>query len=273
MKTSPNPSPPLVLTIGGSDSSAGAGIQADLKSIHACGGYALTVITGVVAESPHEVLTWELVSRDTLLKQLECLFAAYPISHVKLGLLFSAEAVQCVAEFLKDKEVVLVIDPVGSASAGRDFGGEELRNALATELFSLATLITPNIPEAKLFLVGEVESSCPAYLSEELGRKYKAPFLVKGGHSVEGKARDVLWTPEMGSVIYELERLEKTDIHGTGCSLASAICTFLAIGHDLNDAVKLGKDYLFSAMQQHLLWEKEGYPKSTKALDHFHENS
>lgn len=273
MKTSPNTSPPLVLAIGGSDSSAGAGIQADLKSIHACGGYALTVITGVVAESPHEVLTWELVSKDTLLKQLECLFTAYPISHVKVGLLFSPELVQGVAEFLKDKEVVLVIDPVGAASVGRDFGGEELRNALSSQFFPLATLITPNVPEAKLLLGGGIESSCPAHLSEALGEMYQVPFLVKGGHSDEEKARDVLWTPETGCITYELERLKKTDIHGTGCSLASAICTFLAVGHDLDDTVKLAKDYLFRAMQHYLVWEKEGYPEGTKALEHFHGNS
>lgn len=247
-------SPPVTLAIGGSDSSAGAGIQADLKAIHAGGGYALTVVTGVVAESPQEVISWEAMSPRLVVEQIECLFRAYPISAIKVGLLFNPEIVKAVAETLSShKEIPLVVDPVGSASAGAEFGGEELREALQETLFPQATLITPNIPEAKLFLGSEEETTSET-LAREFGKAFQTNVLVKGGHEVGvDVATDILWTPE-AIHHFTLPWIKGVSYHGTGCTLSSAIANGLAHSLSLPTAVEQAKQVLHKAMIEGHVW-------------------
>lgn len=255
-------SSPVVLAIGGSDSSAGAGIQADLKAIHAGGGYGLTVVTGVVAESPLEVVSWEAMSPRLVVEQLECVLRAYPVSALKVGLLFNPEIVLAVAETLSaHPEIPIVVDPVGSASAGAEFGGEELRKALQETLFPQATLVTPNIPEARLFLGGEEKVSTET-LAEEFGKTFQTQVLVKGGHEEGGEvATDILWTPD-ATHHFSLPWISGSSYHGTGCTLSSSIATELAHDHSLPEAVKQAKFILHNAMKNGYVWQDQG----TRAL-------
>lgn len=257
-------SPPVVLTIGGSDCSAGAGVQADLKAIHGNGGYALTAVTGVVAETPHEVSSWECIPPPLLGDQIGILLRDYPVSAIKIGLLFNPEIVSTVVEHIKPyHDLPIIVDPVGTASAGAEFGGADLREALIKELFPVASLITPNHPEAALFL--QTTEECPLRLAEDFYKKFNVSALLKGGHvSTTETAEDILWSETGKPEIFSLPWVSKGHFHGTGCTLASAITTHLALGEPLSVAITKGKKYLHTAMQEGLSWNKGD--NVTKAL-------
>ena len=246
-------SPKIVLAIGGSDCSAGAGIQADLKAIHDNGGYALTVVTGVVAETPHNVVSYETVSPKLIEQQILCLLDLFPVSAIKVGLLFTPEIVKVVSDAINNRGIPVVVDPVGAASSGTVFGGEAYRKALVELLFPLGRLITPNLPETCLFL--GIEQATGIDLSELFSMRFQVPALIKGGHSETDEASDIYAVSGNVSDVFTSKRLEVPDLHGTGCTLASAIATYLACGSPIQEAISAGKFYMEKVMKGHFTWE------------------
>lgn len=234
---------PLVLTIAGSDSSAGAGLQADLLTIAAEGCRAATVVTAVTAQGPRGVDAWEAVSpalvRAQLVIALDELFPAA----MKTGMLGSAETVRLVAEELAARERgPLVCDPVAVATSGHSLAGDGAVEAMRERLFPLAALLTPNATEAAA-LTGrsvrdpdEAEAAGRALLDSGCGA-----VLVKGGHLTARPGTDVLVTRE-GARRFVAAPIDTPGVHGTGCVLSAAIASALAYGDPLERAVERGKE-------------------------------
>jgi hydroxymethylpyrimidine/phosphomethylpyrimidine kinase len=266
-----NPEVPVALTIAGSDSSAGAGIQADLKTFGAFGVYGLTAITCIVAETPGLVSEIEAVSAQMVCAQMQVLLKSFPVAAIKTGLLFSAEIVSAVAQTLRAHAAratsTLVIDPVMVATSGDLLLRDDAVEAYERELFPLAALVTPNLDEAAR-LLGEPISDLQAMRTAgaRLTEKYRIPVLLKGGHLSGEDAIDLLFVA--GNVV-ELSAPFSRGIatHGTGCTYSAAITAGLASGLSLEGAVRRAKKFVTATIAQHLSWETEsGAP--LHALNH-----
>lgn len=249
---SPN-SPPVALTIAGSDCSAGAGIQADLKAFEAFRVFGLTAATGIVAESPLVVKSWQATPPALMRDQLSCLLEQYPVKAIKTGLLFNTDLIGVIAELLTShSHVPLIIDPVGAASSGTQFTDSSYTTALEESLFPHATLITPNLSEAQL--LSRNTSEDPLFLATELSKTYQTSFLVKGGHTGGEIATDILATPDGHTQAFSLPRLKQPDFHGTGCTLSAAITAQIANGIKLPEAIQSAKQYLHQAIKNGHSW-------------------
>ena len=262
---------PVALTIAGSDSSAGAGLQADLKTFGALGVYGLTAITCVVAETPGLVSKIEGVSAETVGAQMEVLLKNFPVAAIKTGLLFSGEIVSAVAEMLRAQAaratIPLVIDPVMVATSGDLLLRDDAVEAYERELFPLAALITPNLHEAAR-LLGEPIDDLPAMRSAgaRLMEKYRVPILLKGGHLSGQDAIDLLFLA--GQVVEFSEPFSRgINTHGTGCTYSAAVTAGLASGFPLEEAVHRAKRFVTATIAQHLSW-KTASGVSLHALNH-----
>lgn len=235
-----------VLTIAGSDSGGGAGIQADLKVFSALGTYGMSVITALTAQNTVGVFAVEWVKPEMVLAQIDAVFQDIRVDAVKIGMVANQDIIEAVAEGLKKYQPLhVVLDPVMIAKSGDKLLQEEAIVALKEKLLPLATLITPNIPEAETLLgkpINSLEEMKEA--SYELAKKYNTQVLVKGGHR-EGEPIDVLSTGR----IYRGERIETKHTHGTGCSLSSAIAAYLARGEQLEVAIEKAKSYVQEAIR------------------------
>jgi len=257
---------PVVLSIAGSDNSAGAGIQADLKSIQSLGGYGLTAVTCVVAEIPGRVEAIQAVRADLLAAQIRLCFEAFPIAAVKTGMLFSSSLIGVVVQELeraKDHhDFSLVVDPVMIASSGDPLLRPGAVALYQKSLFPLATLITPNLDELSLL---EERSICSLQQMEagarSLMEKSGVPVLAKGGHLRGSKAIDLL-VEKSGVRHFEAEFVRNGETHGTGCSYSAAIATGLAKGLTLQEAVTTSKQFITRAIASAYQWGP------TKALRH-----
>lgn len=268
-----NPEVPVVLTIAGSDSSAGAGIQADLKTFGALGVYGLTAITGLVAETPERVAKIDVANAEMIRAQMEVLLKSFPIAAIKTGLLFSGEIVSQVARILRAQTAKgnaaphLVVDPVMVATSGDLLLRDEAIEAYEHELFPLAALVTPNLDEAAR-LLGEPISDLKAMRTagERLTEKYRIPMLLKGGHLSGEDAIDLLF---LGGRVVELSAPFSRGIatHGTGCTYSAAITAGLARGLSLEEAVRRAKKFVTATITQHLSWERAS-GASLHALNH-----
>ena len=246
-----------VLSIAGSDCSAGAGIQADLKSIHANGGYALTVPTALTAQNSQGVQNVFAVPALQIQSQLESLVTDYQIGAIKVGMLVNANTIEVMVNLLKTQpKVPVVLDPIFLSSSGKMLLEKEAVNKLINELFPLVTLITPNLPELNSLLDLPIEENYRGKQSEtknilaKLQDKGWPNCLLKGGHSDEEQANDYLLMPKTDAVhTFSSPRIKTQHNHGTGCTLSSAIATHLAAGHDLPNATKLAKGYLFKTLK------------------------
>lgn len=266
-----NPEVPVALTIAGSDSSAGAGIQADLKTFGALGVYGLTAITSIVAETPGLVSEIEGVSAAMVCAQMEVLLKSFPVAAIKTGLLFSGEIVSAVAETLRAHATrattPLVIDPVMVATSGDLLLREDAVEAYERELFPLAALVTPNLDEAAR-LLGEPIGDLPAMRSAggRLTEKYRIPVLLKGGHLPGQDAIDLLFVA--GNVVeFSAPFSRGIATHGTGCTYSAAITAGLASGLSLEEAVRRAKKFVTATIAQHLRW-KTASGTSLHALNH-----
>ena len=265
-----NESIPVALTIAGSDSSAGAGIQADLKTFGALGVYGLTAVTCVVAELPGKVSRIDPVDAEMVREQIEVLGKNFPIAAIKTGLLCSGEIISAVAKSIVDlaKKIPLVVDPVITAT-----GGDPLlkRDAIAVyekELFPLATLITPNLDEAGQLLdekVTGLESMKRA--GKKLEGKFNTSILLKGGHLGGDVALDLLFAN--GKVTeFSAPFVRDVATHGTGCTYSAAITAGLASGLKLEDAITRAKKFVSMCIANRIRWElKSG--ADIDALNHF----
>jgi hydroxymethylpyrimidine/phosphomethylpyrimidine kinase len=265
------PEIPVALTIAGSDSSSGAGIQADLKTFGALGVYGLTAITCIVAETPGRVSEIEGVNPGMVCAQIEVLLKSFPVAAIKTGLLFSGGIVSAVAQTLRGHAatatIPLVIDPVMVATSGDLLLRDDAVEAYERELFPLAALITPNLGEATR-LVGEPIQNLPAMreAGAKLARKYRVPVLLKGGHLAGQDAIDLLFVA--GNTVEFSEPFSRgIATHGTGCTYSAAITAGLANGLSLEKAVRRAKTFVTATIAQHLRWERQqGAP--LHALNH-----
>lgn len=237
------------LTIAGSDSSGGAGIQADLKTFSAIGTYGMSVITAITAQNTEGVFAVEELSREIIKKQIQVIFADIEPAAVKIGMVSSAEIILDIVEMLKRyNPKYLVVDPVMISKSGYSLLKPKAKGNLIKYLIPMAYLITPNVPEAEEITGIEIKSLDDMKMVGEkilaLGPKY---VLMKGGH-LEGDAIDVLIGKDVFEV-YKSKRINKKNTHGTGCTISSAITAHLALGYDIKEAVALSKKYITEAIE------------------------
>lgn len=237
-----------VLTIAGSDCSGGAGIQADIKTIAAQHMYAMSVITALTAQNTTGVSGVQEISPDFVAKQLDCIFTDIPPDSVKIGMLSGEGTIRAVAAKLRQYGAKnVVVDPVMVSTSGTSLLSEAGRRALWEELLPLSTLVTPNLPEAQVFSGQPVETEGDMLrAAREISRRCRCAVLIKGGH-LAGDAADLLY--EEGKALWlRTRRISNPNTHGTGCTLSSAIASFLAKGEPLPEAIRRAKEYLTGAL-------------------------
>ena len=241
-----------VLTIAGSDSGGGAGIQADLKAITLLGGFGMSVLTALTAQNTVAVTSIHEVPLDFIAAQIDAVFSDIGVDAVKTGMLSNTEVVKLVASKMSEyKPAIVVVDPVMVAKSGDPLLAADARKTLAEFLLPEATVVTPNLPEASALVGWEVamekEMRIAAKEIHALGPKY---VLVKGGH-LKGEAVDVLFD---GQEFHEFRspRVETKNVHGTGCTYASAIATYLAQELDVVEAVEAAKRFITEAIRHGL---------------------
>ena len=240
-----------VLTIAGSDSGGGAGIQADLKTFGACGCYGMSCITAITAQNTQGVSAIHPVPVAMLRAQLEAVLEDIGVDAVKIGMLHSAEAVSCVAGILERYGCSkVVIDPVMVATSGDRLLEEAAVDAMKTRLFPLAGLITPNIPEAELLAGCRIEDDETMVATcSMLAREYRTGVLLKAGHRRGEVLSDLLVTEPGGPLLtHSFARHDTPNTHGTGCTLSAAIAAFWGQGLGLESAVAEAEDYLHRAI-------------------------
>jgi hydroxymethylpyrimidine/phosphomethylpyrimidine kinase len=259
--------PPVALTIAGSDSSAGAGIQADLKTFSACGVYGVSAVTCVVAETPRRVLSIHGVPVEAVRDQIEVLLRNLPIAAVKTGLLHSADTVREVAAALRSTRLPLVIDPVMIATTGDLLLRDDAIESYERDLFPLASLITPNLDEAeKLSGTPINDETTMRAAGAHLVSKYGVPVLIKGGHLSGENACDLLFS-QLDVFEFSAPFRRGVATHGTGCTYSAAITANLADGLSLVAAVQRAKDYVSRTIADHFRWNIEGR-EPIDALNH-----
>ncbi|WP_461813236.1 bifunctional hydroxymethylpyrimidine kinase/phosphomethylpyrimidine kinase [Faecalimonas sp.] len=240
------------LSIAGSDCSGGAGIQADLKTMTMNGVYAMSAITALTAQNTTGVTSISEVTPEFLEQQIDAVFEDIRPDAVKIGMVSSVQLINTIAKrlrFYKMKNIVT--DPVMVATSGARLIAEDAIETLKKELLPIASLVTPNIPEAEL-LSGQTIQNEEDMISAArmIGETYHCAVLCKGGHSIND-ANDLLYV-EGKAVWFHGKRIPNSNTHGTGCTLSSAIAANLAKGYDLVDSVKLAKDYISGALESML---------------------
>jgi hydroxymethylpyrimidine/phosphomethylpyrimidine kinase len=252
---------PVVLTIAGSDNSAGAGAQADLKTISALGGYGVTAITCVVAEIPGKVSAIQPVNGEIIAEQIRLLFEAFPIGALKTGMLYSREIIEIVCATLErciancQKKPALVVDPVMVATSGDPLLRKDAVALYRERLIPMARMITPNIDEIATLLGESVcDLSGMRAAGVRLAEQFDCAVLAKGGHLRGEQAIDYLVD---GKTVTELAEpfVPGVSTHGTGCTYSAAIATGLAKGLPLVDAVREAKTFVTRAISGFLKWE------------------
>lgn len=239
----------IALTIAGSDSGAGAGIQADLKTFSALGVYGASVITALTAQNTRAVTMVEPASPAMIAAQIDAVFDDLAVRAVKLGMLGGPEAIATVARGLDGRAVPVVLDPVMVAKSGDRLLPAEALEALRRKLLPRATLLTPNLPEAA-DLLGQTPAGDVAGMIEQahaLRAMGAQAVLMKGGHAVGAECVDLLVT-DGGITRLTAPRRQTANTHGTGCTLSAAVTAGLAIGKTLEDAVRAAHNYLQGAI-------------------------
>ncbi len=241
---------PRLLTIAGSDSGGGAGIQADLKTFAALGCYGMTAITAITAQNTVGLRAIHGIPAEMLKAQIEAVVEDIGVDAVKIGMLHSPEIVQVVAWAIDHFKLPhVVLDPVMVATSGDTLVGQETVQVLVRELFPRATVVTPNLDEAALLLkrnINRVEELDAA--AQDLLALGANAALLKGGHLAGSEVVDVLALPGQPHTRLQSARIASRNVHGTGCTLSSAIAAHLALGYPLDAAVKLARAYILQAI-------------------------
>jgi len=270
------PSTPICISIAGSDSCAGAGIQADLKTFASLDCYGMSVITAVTAQTDLSISAIEAIPVTLVAEQLNCLLSRYKVSAIKTGLLPSAGHIHSICDILAEhQDIPLIVDPVLSSTSGTSWSNDELIEAYKTRLAPMAKILTPNIDEFKRLFPEEYKH--PQTLCDHMN----TAILVKGGHTdpadqslLEGAITDALYRPNKASTSFTHAYLETANTHGTGCTLASAIASYVAHGYKIRKSTRNGIDYL-----QQVLRSSEGFLKKrlqnkehqhNLPMNHFH---
>ncbi|UOQ49183.1 bifunctional hydroxymethylpyrimidine kinase/phosphomethylpyrimidine kinase [Gracilibacillus caseinilyticus] len=267
------------LTIAGTDPTGGAGIQADLKVFQEREVYGMSVITSVVAQNTEGVQDVQHLTVDFIEKQLDAVLTDIPPQAIKTGMIATVEMMELIAKKLKNSTIPYVIDPVMVAKSGHSLMDETSREVIRETLIPLATVVTPNVPEAEI-LVGfaiqtnEEAEKAAKVIVNKLGAQ---AAIVKGGH-LSGEAIDVLYD---GEELYHFQsdRFDTKHTHGTGCTFSAAITAELAKGKSVRDAVEIGKDFTTKAIQyplelgkgngptNHWGYRLEGLPAQKEIID------
>lgn len=240
-----------VLTIAGSDSGGGAGIQADIKAISATGSYAASAITAVTVQNTLGVENVFPVTPEIISAQIHAVLSDIGADAVKIGMLHSSDVVVAVAEALREHKVSnIVLDPVMVSTSGHRLIEESAVRTLSEVLVPMARVITPNIPEAEILAGHRISSQSElAAVARELSAGSGVSVLLKAGHLTEDTLVDVLYNAESDSVVeLSSQRVYSRNTHGTGCTLSSALASFLAQGFSLDDAARAAKDYISKAI-------------------------
>ena len=240
-----------VLTIAGSDSGGGAGVQADIKTISACGCYASSVITAVTVQNTIGVEAVHPVPTEIVEAQIRAVMSDIGADVVKIGMLHSSEIIETIAATLANYKVQhLVLDPVMVSTSGHRLIEESAIDTLCRVLIPCATVITPNIPEAEILLGHAIHSqSDMTEAAKALGDKYQVSVLLKAGHLVERELVDYLYCHTDNTILpLSSVRLDTPNTHGTGCTLSSALASFLARGFSLKEACSAAKNYISAAI-------------------------
>ena len=266
---------PVVLTIAGSDSSAGAGVQADLKTLGAIGAYGVCAVTCIVAEAPGKVTAIQPADPALVAAQIQTLFTAFPIATIKTGMLFSRAIIETVCDTLSEcfrgrrDRPPLIVDPVMIATSGDPLLNQDAKTLLCERLLPLANLVTPNLDEAGALLGRKITRLAEMDVAgDELVARFGASFLLKGGHlQGENKATDLLCTADGARHRFTAPFVTGVATHGTGCTTSAAIAGYLARGLSLPESVERAKLYVTKTIRKHLRWQNER--TITDALNHF----
>lgn len=254
------PSAPVYLSIAGSDCSAGAGIQADLKAGCAMGCYPLTAITCVVSEVPGNVNGIKPMDAEFVARQIKLCLRHFPVRAIKTGMLYAPAIVEAVAAELHATTAPLVVDPVMIATAGEPLMLQEAIETYEKHLIPRASILTPNLDELKHLLSSTGETSQPQNEAEltdaacALSRHYNCAILAKGGHLSGTVCTDILALPDGSTRCWKHPRTEGISTHGTGCTLSSALAARLAAGDDLTTAAERALRYVSEAIRTSLRW-------------------
>ncbi len=258
-----------VLTIAGSDSGGGAGIQADIKAISACGCFAASAITAVTVQNTLGVEAVHPIPLEVIEGQISAVLSDIGADAIKVGMMHSSEVVEVVRRAL-DRFAIknVVVDPVMVATSGHRLIEQKAIEALKGELLPRARVITPNIPEAEI-LLGETisEQSQLSTMARRLSMGGKVSVLLKAGHLTEDCLTDIFYNAETDEIIeLSSQRLSTPNTHGTGCTLSSAFAAMLARGMELNEAARAAKEYITSAIVSGARFEIGG---GHGPVDHF----
>ncbi|PAU40306.1 bifunctional hydroxymethylpyrimidine kinase/phosphomethylpyrimidine kinase [Vibrio coralliilyticus] len=243
--------PPIVLTIAGSDSGGGAGIQADIKAISATGSYACSVITAITSQNTLGVSAIHPIPLEHIESQLDAVFTDLNVVAVKVGMLADAWIIKVVADKIRQyKPAHLVVDPVMVATSGDLLLEQSAISTLKEQLIPMADLITPNLPEGAALIDGAVPENEDQMgnMIEELRALGAKAVLLKGGHLEKDDNSNDLLILAQTSELLSAKRFPTKNTHGTGCTLSSAIASYLAQGNRLHKAVYLGKQYISQAI-------------------------
>ena len=245
--------PPTALTIAGSDSSAGAGIQADLKTFAALGIYGTSAITAVTAQNTMGVTAIAVLSADLVTAQIEAVAGDIEIHATKTGMLATAAVVEAVAAAVEELELPnLVVDPVMVAKSGDRLLDDEGIDVLRTELLPRARVVTPNLPEAEVLSGKKISNLDDAReAARRIHRMGAASIVVTGGHGAGNEIVDLLFDGERFTE-FRVPRIASKNTHGTGCTFASAIAAYLATGHSVADATARAQAYVGGAIRNAL---------------------
>ena len=237
------------LTIAGSDSSGGAGIQADIKTMTANGVYAMSAITALTAQNTTGVTSIMEATPQFLAEELDCIFTDIYPDAIKTGMVASTDLIEVIADKLTAYEAKnIVVDPVMVATSGARLISEDAISTLKSKLLPLAKVITPNIPEAEVLSEMQIKSEADMEKAAEIiCDRLGCSVLLKGGHQLND-ANDLLWQKDEQVTWFMGKRIDNPNTHGTGCTLSSAIASNLAKGYDLKTSVKYAKNYISGAL-------------------------
>lgn len=245
--------PPRILSIAGSDSSGGAGIQADIKTITMLGGYAMTALTAATAQNSVGVQAIAPMSPDFVAQQIASCVEDIGVDAVKIGMLHDRAIIEAVARELErlDPAVPIVLDPVMVSTSGVPLIAPDAMAANEDLLFGRATLLTPNLPELELMAETELRAlDLMAHAAQELAKEYGCHVLAKGGHTEDARVIDLLLAPDGSQALsFNHARIDTPHTHGTGCTLSAAIATLLGYGQPLEHAVRLARQFVLQAIK------------------------
>lgn len=245
----------IVLSIAGSDPSAGAGIQQDLKTITAIGCYAATATTAITVQNSLGVSNVMPLPGDIVAAQIQAIFNDYDVKAVKIGQIPNLDVANAIVNALQDyytkHSLPIIYDPVMISTSGRALMEQECVGYLCNHLFKLCTLVTPNLPEARtltqceLNTVGDINNA-----GAKLVKIYGSAFLLKGGHSADSHSTDCLYLPDGTSHKFSSQKIATKNLHGTGCTLSSAIASYIAQGNTLPEAVGKAHTFVYNAINR-----------------------